>query len=51
MGAYSASWLTVCPTTDILVLHNTHVACAVRRRLGMGVLCDGGDPHRTDMRS
>ena len=45
MGAYAASWLTVCPTTDLLGLHSAHMACAVRRRLGIGVICEGGDPH------
>ena len=45
MGAYAATWLTVCPTTDILVLQNPHMLCGIRRRLGIGVICDGGDPH------
>ena len=45
MGRYAATWLTICPTTDLLVLHNPQMMCAIRRRLGIGVLCDGGDPH------
>ena len=45
MGAYAATWLTICPTTASLTLKNTQMACAIRRRLGIGVLFDGGDSH------
>jgi len=45
MGPYAAIWLTICPTTDNLTLDNETTSCAVRRRLGIGVLFEGDDPH------
>ena len=45
MGAFASTWLTTCPTTDALVLCNSYMLCAIRRRLGIGVLCDGPVPH------
>ena len=45
MGPYAATWLTVCPTTDKLTMDNETTLCAIRRRLGIGVLFEGRDPH------
>ena len=44
MGPYAAIWLTVCPTTKCLTLDNKQMGCAIRRRLGIGVLFEGPDP-------
>ena len=45
MGPYAATWLTICPLTNGLTLDNESMVCAVRRRFGIGVLFEGGDPH------
>eukprot|EP00959_Pyramimonas_sp_CCMP1952_P226093 4728095-Pyramimonas_sp.AAC.1 len=45
MGPYASAWLTVCPTTPATTCNNDKLRCAVRRRLGLAVACDGPDPH------
>ena len=36
-GAFSSSWLTICPITEVLEMSNANFRCAVRRRLGLVV--------------
>ena len=45
MGPYSATWLTVCPTTDALTIKSSVLQFAIRRRLGIAACWDGPDPH------
>ena len=51
-GPYAAIQLTVCPTREGLAIDNGSKLCVVRRMLGIGILCEGGDPrghsHMTD---
>ena len=44
-GPFAATWLTVCPKTDGLVMSNLVFQFAVKRRLGLAVCWDGPDPH------
>ena len=45
MGAFSAVWLTVCPSTEALAISNLHLQCAMRRRLGIAIGFEGDDVH------
>jgi hypothetical protein len=45
MGPFAAVWLTVCPSSDGLILPNWDLMFAMRRRLGIAVTYDGNDVH------
>ena len=44
-GAFSGTWLSVCPTSECLTFADADFQVAVRRRLGVATAIDGPDPH------